>query len=178
VCLKRCKDSNFSPFGKAFSEIIVTFAAMKGPKYDMRLIFAILGGKVSEVIVGRLNHNFSSYDVPLTSDEWTILYCLWNEDGLTQRQLCGITMKDKIQMNRLINRLEAKQMVTRNQIPEDHRVNQIRLTERAREMQEKTAFVADKTLKEVLRGLSEEELQICQEGLRIIFNNSHRNKKV
>ena len=48
----------------------------------------------------------------------------------------------------------------------------IRLTGRGRQLEDKARFIADKTLKEALRGLSQEELNTCQETLRIIFNNS------
>ena len=138
----------------------------------MRIIYAILGGKISHALNHRFNRNFKLYQMNVSSEEWMVLMCLWERDGLTQQELCNATLRDKPGMSRLIDRMERLGWVRRTCDEDDLRTRRIRLTREGRQLEDKARFVADKTLKEALRGLSQEELNTCQETLRIIFNNS------
>lgn len=140
-------------------------------KYDLLLIFAILGGKISDAMNKCINWNFQEYNVPITGEEWTVLCYLWEHNGVVQQELCMATMKTKMEMTRLINRMEREGLVVRQQSAADRRANRIYLTPYAEDIKEKARFVANKTLKATLRGLTEEEKRICQESLKIIFNN-------
>ena len=71
--------------------------------FDLRLIFAILNGKVSAAINRKLSNNFKHYGVNITPEQWTVLIYLWEKDGVTQQELCNATFKDKPSMTRLID---------------------------------------------------------------------------
>ena len=129
--------------------------------FDIKLIFAILNGKVSAAINRKLYRNFRQYNVDITPEQWTVLLYLWEKDGVTQQELCNATFKDKPSMTRL--RISGKT---------DRRINLIHLTKTGRDLEEKSRFIANKTLKEALRGLSVEELSISQEVLRKVFLNT------
>lgn len=141
-------------------------------KYDMRIIYAILGGRVSYQLNNRFKHNFEIYDVDMNPDIWMVMMCLWEKDGQTQQELCNTTLKDRPTMSHLIDTMVKMGLVTRKEKDDDLRAKQIWLTSHGKHLEGKARFVGNKTLKEALRGLSQEELNICQETLRIIFNNS------
>ncbi len=141
-------------------------------KFDMKLIFAILNGKVSGAINRRLHRNFRQYKVNITPEQWTVLLCLWEKDGVTQQELCDATLRDKPSMTRLIDNMERQNLVVRIAGTTDKRINLIHLTRTGRDLEEMSRFVANKTLKEALRGLSMEELSIGQEVLRRVFLNT------
>lgn len=138
----------------------------------MRLIYAIMSGRVSGAINNRLRRNFKLYDLDITPEEWMVLNCLWKEDKKSQQQLCQEVLREKPYMSRLIDRMVDRKLVVRLISFKDKRINRVCLAQKGREIEEKVHFVANKTLKEVLRGLSQEELDVCQESLRIVFNNS------
>lgn len=140
--------------------------------FDIQLIFAILNGKVSSAINRRLTRNFKSYNVDITPEQWTVLLYLWEKDGVTQQELCNATFKDKPSMTRLIDNMERVNLVVRISSKVDRRTNMIHLTKCGRDIEEKARFVANKTLKEALKGLSIEELKISQEVLRKVFLNA------
>lgn len=140
-------------------------------KYDMLLIFAILNGRISEALNTYFKENFKQYNVELKPDEWIVLHCLWQNDGVTQLELCKSTLTDKTSMTRLLDRMEKKCLVIRQNSTKDRRLKHIHLLPLALEIKEKAKFVANKTLKEVLRGLREEELFASQEVLRMVFTN-------
>lgn len=145
---------------------------MREIKYDMRIIYAILGGRISYALNHRFNRNFKLYHMDINPDKWMVLMCLWERDGLTQQELCNATLRDRPGMSRLIDSMVKDGLVTRTGNEKDLRTRRIGLTPLGRQLEDKARFVADKTLKEALRGLSQEELNTCQETLRIIFNNS------
>ena len=76
--------------------------------FDIKLIFAILNGKVSAAINRKLYRNFRQYNVDITPEQWTVLLYLWEKDGVTQQELCNATFKDKPSMTRLIDNMERQ----------------------------------------------------------------------
>ena len=140
--------------------------------FDIQLIFAILNGKVSAAINRKLIRNFRLNDMEITPEQWTVLLYLWEKDGVTQQELCNATFKDKPSMTRLIDNMEKQHLVIRVPDKKDRRTNKIHLTENGKKLEEKARFIANKTLKEALHGLTLEELRVSQEVLRKIFTNT------
>ena len=97
---------------------------------------------------------------------------LWEKDGVTQQELCNATFKDKPSMTRLIDNMEKIHLVVRISDKSDRRINLIHLTKIGKELEERTRFVANRTLKEALYGLSIEELRVSQNVLRKTFMNT------
>ena len=140
--------------------------------YDVQLIFAIMSGRVSAALNKKLSRNFTAYNVALTPDQWMVLLHLWRQDGVSQQELCRVTSRDKPAITRLIDGREEQGLVQRWPSARDRRVNLVHLTDKARELEGKARFVGYKTLKEALRGLSQEELKTAQNVLRRVFSNS------
>jgi hypothetical protein len=68
-------------------------------KFDIRLIFAILNGKVSAAINRKLSRNFRQNGVEITPEQWTVLLFLlgerWGDPaGAVQRHLQGQAQYD------------------------------------------------------------------------------------
>ena len=77
-------------------------------------------------------------------------------------------------MTRLIDNMEQQNFVVRIPNKTDRRTNLVYLTRTGRDIEEKARFIANKTLKEALQGLTVEELSVSQEVLRrIFFNTKH-----
>lgn len=140
--------------------------------FDIQLIFAILNGKVSAAINRKLIRNFRRSGVEITPEQWTVLLFLWEKDGVTQQELCNATFKDKPSMTRLIDIMERQHLVVRIADKRDRRINLIYLTKTGRELESRARFMANKTLKEALRGLTLEELRVSQEVLKKVFANT------
>lgn len=140
--------------------------------FDIKLIFAILNGKASAAINRKLYRNFREYNLDITPEQWTVLLFLWEKEGVTQQELCHVTFKDKPSMTRLINNMEKQNLVKRTACDTDKRINLIYLTSYGRSLEDKSRYVANKTLKEALRGLTIEELRVSQDVLRKVFSNT------
>ena len=116
--------------------------------FDIRLIFAILNGKVSAAINRKLSRNFRQNGLEITPEQWTVLIFLWEKDGVTQQELCNATFKDKPSMTRLIDNMERQHLVVRISDKKDRRTNLIHLTKDGKELEERARVIANQTLKE------------------------------
>ena len=140
--------------------------------FDIRLIFAILNGKVSAAINRKLHRNFRQAGLEISPEQWTVLIFLWEKDGVTQQELCNATFKDKPSMTRLIDNMERQHLVVRISDKKDRRTNMIHLTRTGKSLEEKARHIANETLIQALEGVTPENLKISQEVLRTIFFNA------
>ena len=145
---------------------------MKPLNLDIRLVFAILNGKVSAAINRKLSRHFRQNSLDITPEQWTVLIYLWEQDGVTQQELCNATYKDKPSMTRLLDNMERRHLVVRIADKKDRRNNLIHLTKDGRQLEELARQAANQALVEALKGVTQEELNIGQDLLRKIFANT------
>ncbi len=136
-----------------------------------REVFSILTGKISTTINRALLRAFAQEDLHITTEQWTVLACLWNEDKVTQRELCDLTSKDKPSMTRLIDNLERNKIVVRVSHATDRRVNLIHLTQYGASLREKVSAVVQSVVDKSLTDVSEEEIIIARTVLNKIISN-------
>ena len=133
--------------------------------------YSFLTGKVSTAISRRLQRNLKVVKLNITSEQWTILYHLWHEEGLTQQELANLTFRDKPSITRLINNLEKMGLVIRVNDKQDRRSNLIYLTKEGRKLREEGMKQAAATLKQAMDGVEETDLITAQQILDKIFHN-------
>ena len=136
-----------------------------------REVFSILTGKISTTINRALLRAFAQEDLHITTEQWTVLACLWNEDKVRQRELCDLTSKDKPSMTRLIDNLERSKIVVRVSHATDRRVNLIHLTQYGASLREKVSSVVQSVVDKSLTDVSEEEIIIARTLLNKIISN-------
>lgn len=139
---------------------------------DIRLVFAILNGKVSTAINRKLSRKFRTNGLDITPEQWTVLIFLWEKDGVTQQELCNATFKDKPSMTRLIDNMEKQHLVVRINAKTDRRTNLIHLTKDGRDIEEMASKLSNEALQEALTDVTNDELQVGQDLLRKIFANT------
>ena len=97
-------------------------------------------------------------NVDLTPEQFLVIDLLWNTGPLSQQEIADQMHKDKNSITKLVDAIEKKGFVKRNQNPNDRRSNTIVLTELADSLKDdaktKGIFILDK----MLTGISEEEL--------------------
>lgn len=138
---------------------------------DVKLIFALLNGKVSAAIHHKLQEDFTASGLDITPEVWTVLLCLDEDGGMTQLMLCNKTFMGKSVISRLLDRMEGMRLVKRESNAGDKRSNIIRLTGQGHLLKIKAQKVANRTLRDALRGLGHESLIITQDVLRQVFCN-------
>lgn len=143
---------------------------------DIELLFALMNGRVSSAINKRLAHDLKLAGLEITADQWSVLYSLWLNDGVTQKSIADSTFKDKPSITRLIDNLESMSLVERRSDPSDRRINKVYLTEKGKAVREDVRIVSLQTMQNVLHGLSEKEITQVQSLLKHIFRNLQKGR--
>lgn len=136
-------------------------------------VFNILTGKISTAINRTFLRAFASEGIEITTEQWSVLACLWQKDKVTQQALCTITSKDKPSMTRLIDKLEKGNLVTRVSDHFDRRINLIHLTKEGLALQFKATEIVKQIAGKTLNNISEEELNNARIVLKKIMVNLH-----
>ncbi len=133
--------------------------------------YNFLTGKYSIAVMRRLQRNLKEAGLSITSEQWSIMYNLWVEEGLTQQELAIRTFRDKPSVTRLINNLEKLNLVIRVNDKNDRRSNLIYLTKTGRKMKEEGMKQAKKTIEQALGGLEDDQIALSNTILhRVLFN--------
>ncbi|HMT95611.1 MAG TPA: MarR family winged helix-turn-helix transcriptional regulator [Ferruginibacter sp.] len=134
-------------------------------------LYSFITGKASTAMSRRLQKNFKQAGVEITIEQWSVLYHLWKADGMSQQQLCDATFKDKPSITRLVDNLEKINLVKRVASKDDRRINLIFLTPEAQTLQEKSMDLANQTLNEALKGVTNGQVEIAKEVLQMVYEN-------
>lgn len=134
-------------------------------------VFTILTGKISTAINRTFLRAFALEGVDITTEQWSILACLWQKDRVTQQALCSLTLKDKPSMTRLIDNLEKRNLVIRVSDHTDRRINLIHLTDTGFALQAKATEIVQKIASRTLNKITDEELNVCRSVLKKIMTN-------
>lgn len=134
-------------------------------------LYSFITGKASTAIARRLQKKFNASGINLTIEQWSVLYHLWKEDGMSQQDLCNATFRDKPSITRLIDNLEKLNLVKRVSHEKDRRINKVYLTKQAQKLQEETMQMAGETLNEALEGVPAGQIEMCKEVLQKVYDN-------
>ncbi|MBC8033837.1 MAG: winged helix-turn-helix transcriptional regulator [Chitinophagaceae bacterium] len=137
-------------------------------------LYSFITGKASIAIARRLQRKFNNASLNLTIEQWSVLYHLWKQDGLSQQELCNATFRDKPSITRLVDNLEKLKLVKRMPSKEDRRINLIFLTKAAGRMQQETMNIAEETLNEALEGVPPERIEVCKQVLQLVYDNLNK----
>ena len=115
----------------------------------------LTGCKLKQFIAAKLRQ----MDVPLTPEQFILIDLLWNQGSMSQQQLADQMQKDKNSVTKLVDALERKGFVVREQNRQDRRSNTLILTEKAEGLKQGAKQKGISILDEMLIGISEEELR-------------------
>jgi DNA-binding MarR family transcriptional regulator len=95
----------------------------------------------------------------VTVGQWTLLLFLWEQDGLSQKQLSRRAQIEEPTAARTIERMERDGLVTRKRNAEDRRVFNVFLTEQGRDLRDELVPYANEINSLATHGLSDEDKQ-------------------
>ena len=139
-------------------------------------LYSILSGRTHSVFNRALLNNFKNNNITLTKEQWTILGVLWQDDGCSQQTLADRTYKDKPGITRLIDNLEKENFVERRPDAKDRRLNLIFLTPKGKKIEKEVMTIVNQTIKDAIKGINSENLQIVKETFLQIYDNLETTK--
>lgn len=93
-------------------------------------------------IKDELRKAFTAEGYDVTLDQFAVLIRLWDEDGLSQTELCEKTCKTKSNMTRILDSMEKKGLISRRVNREDRRSFSIHLTAKGKEIKDELVPIA------------------------------------
>ncbi|TNJ60665.1 MarR family transcriptional regulator [Paenibacillus hemerocallicola] len=128
-------------------------------------MMGVTSRKLSQVFTQRLR----LYDI--TPEQWMVLYCIQERDGMIQKEIAQRACKDKPTTTRILDVLESKQWITKQTGKSDRRSFLVYATDKGRELISQTEGIEIKTVKDATSGLSEAEYDQLLSLLRRIGDN-------
>ena len=144
---------------------------MPNNQFNKGELYSFITGKASTAIARRLQKKFNAAGLNITIEQWSVLYHLWKQDGISQQELCNATFRDKPSITRLVDNLERLNLVKRVASDNDRRINLVYLTKQAQKLEGETMQLADETLNEALETVPSNKVDVCREVLQIVYDN-------
>jgi len=144
---------------------------MSNNQFKRGELYSVINGMATTAVARRLQKNYRQAGLEITIEQWSVLYHLWKEDGLSQQELGIRTFRDKASITRLIDNLEKLALVTRVASKDDRRINLVYLTDAAKPLQQITYELANKTMNEALQNISKEEIEVVKNVLQRVYDN-------
>jgi DNA-binding MarR family transcriptional regulator len=132
-----------------------------------------LAARFTRVLLRRINAELAQHGLPVTSDQYSFLVQLWDQNGLPQGVLGDKIAKEKTTMARLAAGLEALGLIARLPSPGDARERLVFLTDKGKQVMDEATALVREILAEAQQGIDEAELEACRNVLRRVFRNLH-----
>ncbi len=136
-------------------------------KLDDSLGFIL--NKVNTKLKNELLQQLKENDV--TPEQWAILNCLWEQEGITPKELADLTFKDKPNTNRILEKLATKGLVVRQLHPVDKRAFQVYLTDSGWALQEQLIPKVKQLLDKATMGIEEHKVAEIKKMLNQVYDN-------
>ena len=127
--------------------------------------------RVGKMVRAIANRKFVEADYPITPEQFTVLTAILDHDGLYQRQIGALTLKDRPNITRIINILENKGLVTRTADTNKRKIFKINITEKGKEAYEEVRPTGVEHWQQTVEGVTDEELESCLKVLNKIKIN-------
>ena len=122
-----------------------------------------------------LTARLAEHSVPF--GHWAFLRILWQEDGLTQRQLSELAGMSEPTTFAAIRAMEEAGYVTRRQTAENRKNLYVHLTARGRALERALVPLAEEVNKIAVRGVPPAQVEATRRTLLAIAENLARSQK-
>lgn len=125
--------------------------------------------KLMKLTLSRLFNQHPELDT--TVDQWVIMYLLNKKGSMTQHDIAEQALKDAPTVTRMMDLMESKGLVIREQDPLDKRRLLVQLTSNGLEKFEKMQAIVTSFRAEAYKGIDESQVIQLDNTLNKIFNN-------
>lgn len=132
---------------------------MSTKKYDINNTLLPYIGRTHHLLRLYLKDSFKKAKISLTREQLVVLISLNEQDGINQNELAILTKRNKTTLTRLLNNLEKKTLVRREQEKSDKRINRIYITPEGLDILDSTFPIIEDTSKMLEQDLTAEEIK-------------------
>lgn len=111
----------------------------------------------------------------ITEQQWRILRVLWEINECTSAELAKKTLLPSPSMVGIIDRMSAKNLVSRNRSEEDRRIVNVSLTDNGRTLQDKLMPQVDAIYEQMMSRCDDEAWQIMINTMQTIIDTNPKS---
>ncbi|MFA7467298.1 MAG: MarR family transcriptional regulator [Desulfotomaculaceae bacterium] len=98
----------------------------------------------------------------MTTEQWMIMNRLFEESGISQKELAERTLKDQAALTRTLDRMEKKGLIKRQISPHDRRSFLVYLTDAGMALRNQIVPIAVECIEEAVKGFTEAEVKTLE----------------
>ena len=107
---------------------------IKNDKLRNDINLGMLIGQVHRLSTKKFVQNSHNSGLDISMDQWIVLGPIWENDGLSHKEISEYCLKDKTSVTKIIDTLEKKNLVVRVADQLDHRVKRVVLSNKGKEL--------------------------------------------
>ncbi|WP_090705253.1 MarR family winged helix-turn-helix transcriptional regulator [Daejeonella rubra] len=124
---------------------------------------------IRKVMINHFTRKVKEHNLEVTIEMLEVLYVLWQQDNINQKEIAEKTSRNKASITSLIDNLAARDLVTRTQDPTDRRNNLIALTAEGEAYQEKLIPPLEEMYESIKIDISVKELENTTNILQKVY---------
>ncbi len=129
-----------------------------------------------QILKNSLYREFKDKNYNITTEQWSVLAKLNEEDGVYQKQLGDYLFKDKPTITRILDVMEKKNLIIRISDEKDRRKTKVYLTQTGKDVVERLIPVVEDFQKNLTKNISEEETENLTQILKKLSENILQTK--
>ena len=144
---------------------------MVNKNYSLQDSLGHLSSAASRAVLKKINADLNKKGIPITSEQFSVLVHIWDQNGQAQYQLVEVLYKDKTTIARLLANLESLGLILRIAGQNDAREKNVYLTDKGQSMIAHISDIVQDILCEGQKGIDKKSLEIC----KVVLSQFHRN---
>ncbi|MCP4133035.1 MAG: MarR family transcriptional regulator [bacterium] len=140
-------------------------------QFTLENSMGFLVNRTAMKLKNELIHAFKSKGFNITTEQWAVLMCLWEQEARTQSEIAETLVKDKTNVTRILDLMEKKELIVRRSHENDRRSYRIFLTEKGKGLKESLIPLATEANLKSSKGLTQEDLEELKRIMNIIYGN-------
>jgi DNA-binding MarR family transcriptional regulator len=118
-----------------------------------------------------LRKAFISKGFDVTADQFAVLLRLWEQDGISQLELCQKTCKTKSNLTRILDSMEKRELLFRQLSKQDRRSYNIVLTDKGKDIKDNLLVIALQAQTALFEGIPDNDAKILLKTFTRISQN-------
>ena len=143
----------------------------KNNKLKSDINLGMLIGQVHRLSTKKFVQNSHNSGIDISMDQWLVLGPIWENEGISQKEISEYCLKDKTSVTKIIDTLEKKNLVVRVPDQLDHRIKRVVLSNKGKKLFLEVIPVMELTRNQLREGITEKEVELLRSVLSKIYKN-------
>lgn len=144
---------------------------VKNNKLKSDINLGMLIGQIHRLSTKKFVQNSHNSGIDISMDQWLVLGPIWENEGISHKEISEYCLKDKTSVTKIIDTLEKKNLVVRVPDQLDHRIKRVVLSNKGKKLFSEVIPVMELTRDQLRKGITEKEVELLRSVLSKIYKN-------